>query len=94
MSTAPVRMRRATARARSGSADQTPPARPYRESLAIATASSSSANGMIDEHRAEDLLLGDGGAGVDVGEHGGGDEVAAVRQRGVRPAGDQPGAVA
>jgi hypothetical protein len=46
-STAPVRIRRATSSARP-SLPQTPPASPYRELLAIATASSSPSNGMID----------------------------------------------
>jgi hypothetical protein len=40
--TVPVRMRRATARARSVLADQTPPDKPYWESLAIRMASSTS----------------------------------------------------
>src|SRR5215831_5808770 len=48
MSIWPARMRRATRCARASSFDHTAPARPYTESLAMRTASSSSWYGMIE----------------------------------------------
>ena len=64
----PARAGGSTASERSRNPDITLPASPYGLSLAIRMASSSSSNGMTDQHRAEDLLLGDGHRVVDVDE--------------------------